>query len=1261
MRERECHLAIAGGVNVLIAPESLIAGSQVGMFASDGRCKAFAASADGFVRGEGCGIVVLKRLGDAEAAGDRILAVIRGSAVNHDGPSSGLTVPNGLAQQALIRRALKAAGVAPEDVSYVEAHGTGTSLGDPIEAEALGAVMGRGRSSESPLLIGSVKTNIGHLEAAAGVAGLIKVVLALGHGELPGQLHWDTPSPHIRWDALKLRVVDRLRAWEPIKGRRIAGVSSFGFSGTNAHVVVEAAPAVAADTTEVERPLDILPIAAKSEGALRVLAERYVERLRSPALDWADLCHTAAVGRAQFGHRLSVRARDSAEGCAALEAFVAGQPHSALIQNATKPGNRRPRVGLLFTGQGSQYAGMGRALHACSPSFRRVVERAEAVLSDRLEVPLGAVMRGEHQQAPELLNQTLYTQPALYVLEYALAELWRGLGVQPVGVLGHSLGEYVACAFAGVFDFEDGLRLVADRARLMHELASNGAMLVVAASEAEVAELLARHAAEVSLAGINAARQVTVSGTRGAVEAIAAACTARGWRSQMLPVSQAFHSPLMEPIGAAFEARAGEVVYAAPRLPVISNLTGVPLEMVNAGYWRAHMRQAVRFSQGLETLGALGCDVLIEIGPRPVLIQLARQAAGGQPQRRYLTSLKGPGTDEWDIFCLAVQELYAAGAEIDWTGWNRDYRRHKVDAPLYPFERRRHWISPSLNLPVPSRGRIGAPAHHVLLGTRLRSALAGVQFDADLAAAGETAWLAEHRIAGQAIIPATGLIEMMLAAGEAMGPQWRALEAMSIITPLCLPSEGTRTVQTVVDVPQDGRARVRVFAAEADGAGIEAPAEAQGHLRFRLHAEARLAPVEDLAGEGAVDLAGLRSHCTRSIDGEAHYRHLAARAADFGPAFQGVRHVWVGDNEAVGEVTVLLPPIAGDRPHPAALDACLQVAAGILADSADTFMPVMLDRFECLATSWPQHLLVHARLTGPDRIRPEFDFTVHDAEGKTLARFHRLQFRKTTTTTVNESLPQSWFYKTEWKSSASASVPAPEVFKLKGQWLLMADRRGVGEALAERIRAAGAACFLAYAHSGDLQVGMTHIGMTHVGIDPRAPEQFRRLLETIGEDCFQGVIDLWPIDVNFDLDQVPREALAEQTLSYGSALHLIQALINRSSAPPVFLVTAGGAPAAEEVGTPAYAALSAVRKTAQAYMPDLICRVIDLESAVNPKEAAEALANELMQSDEPEVALRKQVRYVPRLVPAPHVAASKEQFLEIVPAQSPVLLTTRTF
>ncbi|MBV9654052.1 MAG: acyltransferase domain-containing protein, partial [Acetobacteraceae bacterium] len=1022
LRDEECGLAIAGGVNVLSSPLGLIAASRSRMFSPDGKCRSFALGADGFVRGEGCGVVVLRRLRDAVAAGERVLAVIRGSAVNHDGASSGLTVPNGLAQQALLRGALRQAGVGGSAIGYVEAHGTGTALGDPIEAEALGAVLGAGREPGQELLIGSVKTNIGHLEAAAGVAGLIKVVLALGRGVLPGQLHWDAPSPHIRWDALRLRVVDRATAWAPVGGRRLAGVSAFGFSGTNAHLVVEEAPAVA-PAAGAARPVEVLALSARSPAALRVMAERWRARLgaagETESGDWAALCHTAGVGRAAFAHRLSVRGADAAAGLAGLGAYLAGTGHPGLVTGEARAG-RAPRIGFLFSGQGSQYAGMGRALYSHAPVFREVVDRAEAVLEglpagERLGAKLGAVMRGEHPEAARLLGRTEWTQPALYVLEYGLAALWRSFGVEPAAALGHSLGEYVACAVAGVFGWEDGLRLVAARARLMAALgdpdgagdgaADAGAMVAVAASEAEVGPLLAGWEASVSLAAVNGARQVTVSGSREGVASVAAACAARGWRTQPLAVSGAFHSPLMEPAGAALEARAGALAYAAPRLPVVSNVSGGVLAAASGGYWRRHMRQPVRFADGLATLAGLGCDVLLEIGPRPMLIQLARQAGVLPGPGGYVASLGGPETAEWEALCRAVQAVHAAGASLDWAGWYRGAGLRRVDAPGYPFERRRHWITASAPRAAPgsASGRVVASGEHPLLGGRLRSAVAGGQFEAGLtasgagaasgAASGAAAWLADHRIGGEAILPATGYVEVMLAAGAAAAPGLPVLEDLTLLAPLRLPAAGVRTVQTVVDAPAEGSARVRVFAAAADAHGADAAPGADGQAGFRLHAEARLVAAPPDAGEPVCDLAALRARCPVVTEGDAHYRRLAAAGAAFGPAFRGVQRLGGGGGEAWAEIAVPLGGYAAGRPHPAALDACLQSAAGLFGDTDGTLLPRGLGRFRSTGAPWPADLVAHARLAGADPVAPEVDITVYDRSGRALARLDRLRFR----------------------------------------------------------------------------------------------------------------------------------------------------------------------------------------------------------------------------------------------------------------------------
>jgi len=484
LRSQECNLALAGGVNLILSPVSTIATSRARMLAPDGRCKTFDAAADGFARGEGCGVVVLKRLSDAIAHGDNILALIRGSAVNQDGASSGLTVPNGPAQQALIRHALAGAGVEPGQVSYVEAHGTGTSLGDPIEVESLAAVLGRGRSKDQPLIIGSAKTNIGHLESAAGVAGLIKLVLALQHQEIPPHLHLKNPNPYIPWAELPVVIPTQLTPWPSPNGPRIAGLSGFGVSGTNAHLVVEEAPVRQTEPVEVERPLHLLSLSAKSEGALQELASRFETYLTAhPSLNVADVCFTANTGRSLFAHRLGLVANSAAQLYHQLAAFTAGHNRAGVLKGQVKD-SRRPKVAFLFTGEGSQYVGMGRQLYDTQPTFRQALERCDAILRPYLEQPLLSVLypaAGENSP----LDQTAYTQSALFALEYALSELWRSWGITPTAVLGHSVGEYVAACVAGVFSLEDGLKLVAERSRLMQTLPQGGEIVAAEVAYAE--------------------------------------------------------------------------------------------------------------------------------------------------------------------------------------------------------------------------------------------------------------------------------------------------------------------------------------------------------------------------------------------------------------------------------------------------------------------------------------------------------------------------------------------------------------------------------------------------------------------------------------------------------------------------------------------------------------------------------------------------------------------------------------------------------
>ena len=696
LRNGESDLALAGGVNLILTPELSITFSQARMLSPNGRCKTFDASADGYVRGEGCGVMVLKRLADALRDGDTILALIRGSAVNQDGRSNGLTAPNGLAQQDVIRRALADAQVAPQQIGYVEAHGTGTPLGDPIEMASLRAVLDDGQAT-SRVLVGSVKTNLGHLEAAAGMAGLIKSVLALQHEAIPPHLHLKEVNPYLSLEESRLEIGTYLRPWKRREQPRFAGVSSFGFGGTNAHIVISEAPYVASldePAPEIERPRYLLALSAKSETALQNLAGNLKESLKAAKMPIQDLAFSANTSRSHFEHRLALQASSHEELINGLEAFITKSDSPHLSIGYTKPGVQ-PKVAFLFTGQGAQYPGMGSQLYETQPVFRAALHRCAEILEAILDRPLLEILF-DADKKDMIIHQTTYTQPALFAFEYALAETWRSWGIEPQAVLGHSVGEYVAACLAGVFSLEEGLRLIAERARLMGTLPQNGMMAAVFADVSQIAGLLEPYHAQVSIAASNCPENTVISGETFVVQEVLAELTKLGYSYKALTVSHAFHSPLMDPILDTFEATARQVHFRAPRLPLISNLTGSLLEpnqIPDAAYWREHIRAEVKFSAGMQALAQLGINAFLEIGPSPVLLRMGRRCLPDS-QAAWLPSLR-QGGGEWQTILDSLGRLYVQETEIDWAGFDQGYIRHRVPLPNYPFERQRYWIEPS--------------------------------------------------------------------------------------------------------------------------------------------------------------------------------------------------------------------------------------------------------------------------------------------------------------------------------------------------------------------------------------------------------------------------------------------------------------------------------------------------------------------------------------------------------------------------------------
>ncbi|MCA2685179.1 MAG: acyltransferase domain-containing protein [Microcystis sp. M038S2] len=688
LRNRESNLALAGGVSLMLSPEVTLYLSKTRALSPDGRCKTFDKDANGYVRGEGCGMVVLKRFSDAISDGDNILGVIRGSAVNQDGPSSGLTVPNGSAQMAVIRQALENAKVKPEQISYLEAHGTGTALGDPIEVRGINNILCKDRSTDNPLMVGSVKTNIGHLEIAAGMASLLKVILSLKNQEIPPHLHFKELNPDLADAATSLKIPTSSLPWQRTEEPRRAGISAFGLSGTNAHIIIEEPPQLSFNPSEVDRPAHLLTLSAKSDDALDDLAQKWVSYLeKNPQLNLADLAFSAHTGRGQFNHRLAILAKSTLEAKDSLTAFTQKQPCLNVFSQAVAK-SRQNKIAFLFTGQGSQYADMGRQLYETQPTFRHALEECDRLLQPYLEKSLLEVLYSDSS----LLDQTAYTQPALFAIEYALYQLWQSWGIKPDGVLGHSVGEYVSACVAGVYSLEDGIKLIAERGRLMQSLPQKGAMAAIFAPIETVKSVISPYGDQVEIATINSSENIVISGDKEAINQIKADLESQSLEVRLLQVSHAFHSGMMQPILAEFKAIAAKISYKTPQLDWISTVTGEEIsQAVTDDYWCQQVRQCVQFAPAIETLASQGYNLFIEIGSHPILTRLGQKTLAN-PDYLWLSSLQR-GQDDWQILLQSVAKLAVSGVNIDWNGFDKDYARLRLPLPTYAFQKQPYWLT----------------------------------------------------------------------------------------------------------------------------------------------------------------------------------------------------------------------------------------------------------------------------------------------------------------------------------------------------------------------------------------------------------------------------------------------------------------------------------------------------------------------------------------------------------------------------------------
>ncbi|MFI1028336.1 type I polyketide synthase [Streptomyces sp. NPDC020951] len=907
LRGGECDLALAGGVAVMATPDAFGAFARQGGLAPDGRCKAFAAGADGTGWGEGVGVLVLTRLSEAQRRGHQVLAVVRGSAVNSDGASNGLTAPNGPSQQRVIRQAVANAGLTLADVDLVEAHGTGTTLGDPIEAQALLATYGQERSGERPLWLGSVKSNIGHTQAAAGVAGVIKSVLAMRHGVLPQTLHVDEPTPEVDWSAGAVEVLAEAREWPRADDRpRRVGVSAFGISGTNAHVILEQAPEVAEAVPSGDVP-GLVPwvVSARSAEALGEQARRLAAHVRERDLRPVDVGFSLATARAGLEYRAVLVGREQADFLGRLEELTGG---SAVGEGGTA---------FLFSGQGSQRLGMGRELYEAFPVFAAAFDEVCGQLDVLLERPVREVVFSDG----EALDRTVFTQAGLFALEVALFELVGSWGVRADVLLGHSIGELAAAYVAGVWSLADACRIVAARGRLMQALPAGGAMVAVQAAEDELPEL----PVGVSVAAVNGPRSLVLSGDEEPVAALARTLSEQGRRTKRLAVSHAFHSARMEPMLGEFAEVLASVEFRAPRIPVVSNLSGriAGEELTSPEYWVRHVREAVRFADGVVAVLGRGVDKFLELGPGGALTAMAEESLDHTGTDAVCVPVLRAQHPEDASLLQALAAVSVAGAEVDWAATFAGTAARTVELPTYAFQRRRFWPQP-----VVVAGDLAAAglaeAGHPLLTAWLPAPEGDEVLCTGRVSLATHPWLGDHMVLGTVLVPGTAFVDLACWAGDRVG--FGTLRELTLATPLAL--------------AENAAVRLRLVLGAPDGAGCRAiavysqPDDQDGQTRWTRHAEGLLAPTEDSVGPAPVDFGVWPVEGAEPVVLDGFYEGLVDAGFAYGPVFRGLRSAWRRGEEVFAEVRLPADEAGGFGVHPALLDAALH-AMGPAARAAD--------------------------------------------------------------------------------------------------------------------------------------------------------------------------------------------------------------------------------------------------------------------------------------------------------------------------------------
>jgi acyl transferase domain-containing protein/acyl carrier protein len=1181
LRNRECGIAVAGGVNALLRPEFTIATSKASMLSPDSRSKSFDAAANGYARSEGIGIVVLKPLAQALADGDPIYAVIRGSAVNQDGHSNGLTVPNGLSQEAALRAALERAGVSPLQVQYAEAHGTGTPVGDPVEANALGNVLGRCRAEGERLTMGSVKSNIGHTESASGAVSLIKVALALTHGQIPPNLHFHKPNPAIPFDDLKVRVPTSLQPWPDAgAGPRTAVINSFGFGGTNGSMVVEEAPpAVASALASLPAGRAcLLPLSGRSPAGLRAMAERTKEFCSRSEATLEDICYSASLRRGQLNHRAAVVA-DSKEAMATgIEAFLAGE--TRLTSATGEAGQTAPRVAFVLAGMGSQWSGMTQQLLAEEPVFRGAVERCDRIFRELSGWSLLDEMTADEAQSG--IHETCVAQPAIFAAQVGLAALWRSWGIVPDAVAGHSVGEAAAAHISGALSLEDAVRVIYTRSRLQQTTAGTGTMLAAGLTSGEAEQMVAGYAGEVAVGAVNSPRSVTLAGDRDALERIAESLTARGKFNRFLQVEVPYHSPKMDPIREEMLAALESIRPRPTTVPLVSTVTGVPIdgETLTADYWWSNVRKPVRFADAVGSLAKLGSEVYLEVGPHPVLARNISDTLAELGETGVVLGSLKRGEPERAALLATAGALYCNGCAVNWSAFAVG---RFVRLPAYAWQRERYWLETAASL----EDRIGdgarrtgiaqSAALHPLLGGQLNLAPSVRIWEAEIDLR-RLAFLNDHRVQNTAVFPGAGYVEMALAASGA-----NCVEGLKFHRALLLGKEPARIQFTLA----------------GEEFHIYSPQEGGSKEAWTVHASGR---VRSTAATGAspLDVAALERRLPETLGQTEVYRQFAELGLKYGPAFMGIERLSIGGVEALSRLRTPAEP-GGYRLHPCVLDACFQTLIGtvVRANERGVYLPVEIGRITVSAAIEPaRELHCYARLVTREATEISGDIGLCDAAGTLLAEVHGLRCRFQEEVR-EERATDRLLYQNRWERQTQAGEKGSAA---PSTWLIFPDKRGIAEDLAEKLR-----------------------DRRQVAVVAAPGRDVRQVLSDAASAVppFRHVVHLSSLDT-----PTPDESLDQNEGCLG-VLELLHALEGR--APRLWLATRGAQSIGEECVNAAQAPLWGMARVIAQERPDLRCTRLDLDPSAGARETEAVVSELLADSAEDQVAWREGERYVLRL------------------------------